>query len=435
MTTDPTGTARPVAVVRRLAHRCADLSARRPWLPDAALGAGLTAFDVLTLLARHPAPGAAGTVLWGAQTVPLLWRRHRPVAVLAAMTAAFVLFTATDPVPGKTPGPYLLVLGVYAAARYAPATRSAPATALALATAVATDLLCGRALPAHLGSVEPISATTYAVFLTTAWFLGRGRRRIGAQAGRLRLLNARLRAERETNARQAVLTERARIARDLHDVVAHHISAIALQARATGEALAEERAAPGDGRPGVERIARTADTALVEMRRILGLLAPVDGTDDLAPEPSLADLHRLASVLEAAGCRVTAAVDDDLGAPGALPAAARLSAYRIAREALTNALKHAGPTWVRIEVRRSGDTLTLLVENGPAPSGHRPVPGSGRGLLGIRERVAAFDGTLHAGPRDGGGWRLSAALPLRSEPEPPPDLPSGDLDPAAGAMT
>lgn len=423
MTTDP------AAAVRRLTHRCADLLARRPWLPDAALGAGLTAFDVLTLLARDPAPGAAGTLLWGAQTVPLLWRRHRPVAVLAAMTAAFVLFAAADPVPGKTPGPYLLVLGVYAAARYAPAARSAPAAALALATAVATDLLCGRALPAHLGSVEPTSATTYTVFLTTAWFLGRGRRRIGVQAGRLRLLNARLRAEREANARQAVLTERARIARDLHDVVAHHISAIAVQARATGEALAGESSDPGGGRPGVERIARTADTALVEMRRILGLLTPADGADDLAPEPSLAHLDRLASVLEAAGCRVTASVDDALAAPGALTAAIQLSAYRVAQEALTNVLKHAGPTRVRIEARRTDDALTLLVENGPPAPGHRPVPGSGRGLLGIRERAAAFDGTVHAGPRDDGGWRLSVTLPLGA------DTPSGALDPAAGAVS
>ncbi|ARF56249.1 two-component sensor histidine kinase [Streptomyces gilvosporeus] len=388
--------------------------AGRAWAADLALGGGLTVFDMVTLQARHPAPGLFGVLLWGAQTVPLFWRRRFPRTVLGAMTALFVLFEALDPVAGKTPGPYLLIFAVYALARYAALSASLPGAVLSLLAAVATDLVGGRSGPPQLGSLEPITATTFVAFYGVAWLLGHGRRRIDTQARRLRDLNDRLRAEQEINARQAVVAERARIARDLHDVVAHHVSAIAVQARATEELLAD---GPPDGRTGAARIADTADTALIEMRRILGLLAA--GRDDLAPEPSLAHLDRLIAAAEAAGCRVTARLGGPVAEAGPdqpsaarIPPAIEISAYRIVQEALTNVLKHAGPTHLRIAVRHDPAALTLEVENGPPSPGHRPVPGSGRGLLGIRERVAAFDGTVHAGPEPGGGWRLAVTLPL-----------------------
>ncbi|MFJ9849390.1 sensor histidine kinase [Streptomyces sp. NPDC101150] len=401
--------------------------AGRPWLTDLALGGGLTAFDVATLSTRQPAPSAAGLLLWGLGTFPLLWRRRCPRAVLAAMTAVFVVFEALDPVPGKTPGPYLLIFAVYAVARCRSLPVSLAATALSLIAAVATDLVTGRSGPPQPGSLEPITATTFVAFYGVAWLLGYGRRRIGIQAGRLRELNDRLRAEQETNARQAIVAERARIARDLHDVVAHHVSAIALQARATEEALQDEAVRDGavrggdvvlaggvvtdGGANGVARIADTADTALIEMRRILGLLTGPE--EDLTPEPSLQHLGRLIDAAEAAGCQVTATLDDSLGE---LPLALRISGYRIAQEALTNVRKHAGPTEVLIAVRHGRTELTIEVENGPPAPGHRPVPGSGRGLIGVRERVAAFDGTLHTGPLPGGGWRVLATLPLAADP-------------------
>lgn len=377
--------------------------AGRPWPADVALGGGLTVLDVATLLARQPAPRPAGVLLWGAQTVPLLWRRHRPRAVLLAMTALFVVFETAGPVPGKTPGPYFLVFAVYALARYVPAAAGLPVAVLSLAAATLTDLILGRVPAPRLGSLEPITATTFVAFYAVAWLLGYGRRRIDGDAARLRDLNGRLRAERGVNARQAVVTERARIARDLHDVVAHHVSAIAVQARSTAEALPDD---PDAGLGGVTRIADTADVALVEMRRILGLLAAPG--DAAAPEPALRDVGGLIGAAEAAGCRVTAA----LGAPsGALPPAIEVSAYRIVQEALSNVLKHAGPTDVRVTLRLGEDALVIEVENGPAAPGHRPVPGSGRGLIGVRERVAAFGGGMRAGPRGDGGWRLTAALP------------------------
>ncbi|MFF4698956.1 sensor histidine kinase [Streptomyces chattanoogensis] len=395
--------------------------AGRPWLADLALGGGLTVFDMATLLTRDPAPGPAGVLLWGLQTVPLFWRRRCPRTVLGAMTAVFVAFEVLDPVAGKTPGPYLLIFGVYALARYTALPVGLTGSALSLLAAVVTDLLSGRSGPPQPGSLEPITATTFVAFYGVAWLLGHGRRRLGMQAARLRDLNARLRAEQEINARQAVVAERARIARDLHDVVAHHVSAIAVQARATEEVL--EDAPQGDGRKGVARIAETADTALIEMRRILGLLTA--GDEAIAPEPSLAHLDRLIAAAEAAGCRVTARLD---GPSGAIPPAVQVSAYRILQEALTNVLKHAGPADTLIAVRQESAALTIEVVNGPVVDGRAvtgtpaaddrpvpvpvPVPGSGRGLIGIRERVAAFGGTVRTGPHPRGGWQVLATLPL-----------------------
>jgi signal transduction histidine kinase len=279
---------------------------------------------------------------------------------------------------------------------------SVPGTALSLVAATVTDLVSGRSPVPRLDSLEPITATTFVAFFVLAWVLGYGRRRIETDAGRLRALNDRLRAEREINARQAVLTERARIARDLHDVVAHHVSAIAVQARSTEEVLRDDTALAG-----VTRIADTADTALTEMRRILGLLTGPG--EDSGPEPSLGHVDRLVAAAEAAGCRVTATLDASIGA---VPSAIQISAYRIVQEALTNVVKHAGPTDVRVSLRLGEGALTVEVENEPASAAHRSVPGSGRGLIGIRERVTAFGGTPHIGPRPGGGWRVRATLPL-----------------------
>ncbi|BBC98580.1 sensor histidine kinase [Streptomyces griseofuscus] len=379
----------------------------RPRLADAALGGGLTLFDVATVVHRAPEPAAWGVALWGAQTVPLLWRRTHPCLALAAMTVLYAAFQATSPIAGKVPGPFLLMLGVYALAGHVRARVSLPGTVLCLVSALTADALTGHwRQPPSLGSLEPISATTFVFFLGLAWASGYGRRRIGADADRLRDLNRRLAAEQERNARQAVVAERARIARDLHDVVAHHVSAIAVQARAAEDVLATGPLPDTTVVESVGLIARSADTALVEMRRLLGLLSFRD--QRLAPEPSLDHLGPLLDTATAAGCRVTSRVTP--GAQSAPSPGMRVSAYRIVQEALTNVVKHAGPVGVSVTVRGDASRLTVEVVNGPAAPDHQPVPGSGRGLMGMRERVAAFDGELTAGVCEGGGWRLYAVL-------------------------
>ncbi|KOV65503.1 sensor histidine kinase [Streptomyces sp. MMG1121] len=386
--------------------------ADRPRLTDAVWVGALTLFDMATVLDRTPAPPAWGVALWGTQTVPLLWRRTAPRAVLVTMTGLYALFQALGPIPTKVPGPFLLMLGVYALARRAPAAVSGALTLLTLVATAVTDALTGHWEPPRLGSLEPISVTTFVFFFALAWLLGYGRRRIDADAARLRELNRRLAAERELNARQAVLTERARIARDLHDVVAHHVSAIALQARAAEDVLTCGPLRPDEAAQGVGVIARTADTALTEMRRLLGLLSFDER--ELAPEPSLDRLDLLVAVATSAGCRVTCAVE--VAGRTAPSAGMQVSAYRVVQEALTNAVKHAGPVAVRVAVRGDEARLTIEVENDPPGPGHRPVSGAGRGLVGMRERVAAFDGELSAGPRPDGGWRLYAVLSAAPRP-------------------
>ncbi|MFC4055791.1 sensor histidine kinase [Actinomadura syzygii] len=398
-------TARTAAVLRDARRRLAD----RPRLADALLGGGLTAFDVAAILVREPPPGAAAVALWGAQSLPLVWRRTRPLAVLAAMTAAFVAFEAAHAIPHTTPGPYFLVFAVYTVARCVRYSSSLGWTVLAATVVIATELLTRQDAAPRLWSLEPVNATTFAVFFAVAWLVGAGRRRIDADTARLTRLNDLLRAERAENAERAVLTERARIARDLHDVVAHHVCAIAVQARSTEEVIQDD---PRVARRGVALIADTADVALEEMRRILGLLSARE--EELRPEPSPRVLDDLVRTAEAAGCRVKAVLDE--AAVGGAPAAVQLSAYRIVRECVTNAMKHAGPTDVRIEMRVEAGALVVQVENGPPPDGHRPVPGSGLGLIGVRERAAAFGGTLEAGPIPDGGWSVRATLPIGGRP-------------------
>ncbi|WP_331744168.1 histidine kinase (plasmid) [Streptomyces sp. NBC_01384] len=393
-------------------------TADRPRLTDVALGGGITLFDMATVLDRTPEPDGWGVALWGMQTAPLLWRRTRPCAVLATMTVLYVVFQILSPIHGRIPGPFLLMIGVYGVARYATASASLPGTLLCLASATAADALTGHWQSPRLGSLEPISATTFVFFFTLAWTLGYGRRRIDADAARLRDLNQRLRAEQERNARQAVVTERARIARDLHDVVAHHVSAIAVLARAAEEGMASgvpptlEAAEAAEAMKSVGLIARTADTALIEMRRLLGLLSFRE--EGLAPEPSLSSEHLepLIGAATSAGCRVTYV--SDLRARTDPSTGMLISGYRIIQEALTNVIKHAGPVGVQVTVRGDDSRLTIEVENDPAPPDHRSVPGSGRGLVGMRERVAAFDGVLRAGPREDGGWRLCAVLSAKA---------------------
>ncbi|MFD7015745.1 sensor histidine kinase [Streptomyces sp. NPDC059928] len=329
------------------------------------------------------------------------------------MTCLYVAFQALSPIQDRIPGPFLLMIGVYAAARYAPVLASLLGTLLCLASATAADALTGHWEVPRLGSLEPISTTTFVFFFAIAWLLGCGRRRIDADAERLRELNRRLEAEQELNARQAVVTERARIARDLHDVVAHHVSAIAVQARAAEDVMA---AGSVPGKTGsfpageavqcVGLIARTADTALIEMRRVLGLLSFRER--ELAPEPSLNHLEPLIGAATAAGCRVTYV--SEVRAGTALSAGVLISAYRIVQESLTNVIKHAGPVRVQVTVGGDDSRLTIEVANDPAPPGHVPVPGTGHGLIGIRERVSAFNGVLEAGAREDGGWQLRAVL-------------------------
>jgi signal transduction histidine kinase len=219
-----------------------------------------------------------------------------------------------------------------------------------------------------------------------------------------------LEAQRDEQARAAVINERARIARELHDVVAHAISVVVLQARGGRKVLDSE---PDAARDAFDVIESTSTQALGEMRRLLGLLR---ADDDLsfAPQPTLRRLDQLAGELRASGLPVELTV---AGEPGELPPGVDVSAYRIVQEALTNALKHAGPARAHVRVEFEDDAVVVEVsDDGLGTAGNGSVTGSGgHGLVGMRERVAIVGGVVDAGPRPQGGYAVRARLPYAAE--------------------
>ena len=202
------------------------------------------------------------------------------------------------------------------------------------------------------------------------------------------------------------------MARELHDIVSHNLSVVVLQAAGA------QAAGGSDTDPALEKIERSGRQALVEMRRLLGVLRQPDepaASPALSPQPGVTELAALAEGVRAAGLPVVLVIDGD---PGQLPAAVDISAYRIVQEALTNVLKHAGQATAEVSVKCGTDEVLIEVtDNGAGPQPARQ-PGGGHGLAGMRERVALFGGELTAGPRPDGGFAVRARLPLGAEPHP-----------------
>ena len=225
---------------------------------------------------------------------------------------------------------------------------------------------------------------------------------------RRRLGEARMRGERDA-AEAAIVEERARIARELHDVVAHAISVIVLQARG-GRLLLESE--PHETRGALETIERIGQQALVEMRRLVALLRDSDEALALAPQPSLSQVQLLVDQVRAAGLPVELSIEGD---PLELPPGVDLSAYRIVQESLTNALKHAGPARARVSLRYHPGVLDVEVADDGAGIGGGEGDGGGHGLAGMRERVSVYGGELDAGPQADGGYAVRVRLPYASE--------------------
>jgi signal transduction histidine kinase len=256
-------------------------------------------------------------------------------------------------------------------------------------------------------------AAAVLVFLT-AWVLGDRMRTGRAYTAALEERAQRLEQEREAQAKAAVREERTRIARELHDVVAHNVSVIVVQATAAGRVLDADDADPAGVREALGTIEATGRAALAELRTVLGALRTDQDDHARTPQPGLAKLPELVQRTREAGLPVELRIR---GEHRALPPGVDLSAYRIVQEALTNALKHASPTSATVLVRYQPNRLDLQVSNddrGASPTGrHR----GGQGLVGMRERVLLFEGDFQAGPLPGGGFSVQASFPL--DPTPP----------------
>ncbi|MFK0236375.1 sensor histidine kinase [Streptomyces vinaceus] len=309
----------------------------------------------------------------------------------------------------------LIILYTVAASAEIPRWLSRTALAIGLAAAP-VYVLAFRAN--QLDTSENILTAVFAVVpFALAWVLGDSLRTRRAYYAQLVERNQRLEKEREAQAKVAVAAERARIARELHDVVAHNVSVMVVQA--DGAAYVMD-VAPEQAKEALQTISGTGRQALAEMRRLLGVLRTGEPqeSEDYVPQPDVEQIEVLVEQVRAAGLTVDFEVE---GAPRRLPTGVELTAYRIVQEALTNTRKHGGPdAKASVRLVYFDDGLGLLVEDDGRGAAHElyedgGADGAGHGLIGMRERIGMVGGTLDAGPRPGGGFRISALLPLKKK--------------------
>ena len=370
-------------------------SARRTTRTDLAIVVVFLVWGLLEAFFANPGgPAWAGALAAVGYALPLLWRRQAPVAVLVAISAVTALraFTTDIADVGAMPFPALLVatfsVGLYVEKRWLS--------------------LVGGAVP--LGLIALLSrspqwggertAGDYAIFVffvSSAWLAGHLIQRRAAQ----------VRAAQDAGserAREAVAAERARIARELHDIVAHSVSIIALQAGAA-EALVESE--PEAAREHMATVRRTAREALDEMRRLVNVLREDGATYE--PTPELTDLDDLVAAARAAGLSVDFRRE---GSFAAFPAGVSLAVYRIVQESLTNVRKHAGSAPTHVLIRRTADHVEVVVQNEPGGRVEGSSSNGGRGLIGMNERVRVYGGQLDAHPEKDGGFVVHASIPV-----------------------
>jgi signal transduction histidine kinase len=324
-----------------------------------------------------------GLLLGAVQGVALWWRRSKPELVMAIALAGGLVVQLIAP---EGVFQYAALVAIFSLAAARPPRVSLPAL---------VGLLGVTALNYFTATTE--DATFALAFPVAAWALGeaaRNRRAAIAEASR-----------------RAVGEEQARIARELHDVIAHSVSVIVVQAAAADDVFDEH---PDQARTALRSIESAGREALGELRRLLTVVEPgVDG-ELRQPQPGLDRLGDLTAPLGAAGLEVAVSRVDDAGAP--LPAGVDLCAYRIVQEALTNTLRHAGAKHVEVTVSSAGGVLEVdVLDDGRGGVAGEPN-GGGRGIAGMRERAAMLGGTLEAGPEPGGGFRVHAQLPIEAAP-------------------
>jgi signal transduction histidine kinase len=358
--------------------------------PGMITDAGLAIAGVgLIAVAEWDPAGLAGTRIAGPPWLlallpllvgaPLALRRRAPLLMLLAISAGIALQCLITRHPPQVLELLVLFAGGYSLGAHASLRRAAAGLGIS-----AVIILSAR---------QGLSVLPILGFWLAGVFV-RARRQSVALAER----NAAL----ERQAERATAAERARIARELHDIVAHHLSVIVLQAagaRASGKAA----------EAALEKIENSGRQALAETRRLLGVLHDSAEETGLAPQPGIGELDALAASVRAAGLPVNLVISGD---HAAVPAAVDVSVYRIVQEALTNILKHAGRACADVTIGCADEAVTIeITDDGTREPGNQ-TPAGGHGLAGMRERAAIFGGELHAGPRPGGGFAVRARLPL-----------------------
>jgi signal transduction histidine kinase len=346
-------------------------------------------------------------------SLPVLIRRTQPVraTVLIGFFAVLQVLVGLDPFPSD----FAVPMAVYSLAAYQP--RRISLTGLLASLIGSAAALARWTLPVVHHDSTPtgyklvaLGALLYGLLISPliiAWVLGDSMQYRRAYYLSLEDRANRLERERDQQSQIAAAAERARIARELHDVVAHNVSVMVVQAEGASYAM---DASPDQARQALGTIAQTGRTALAEMRRLLGVLRTEDGTGDRAPQPGVGQLEDLLEQVRAAGLEVVFTVQ---GIPVELPQGVALAAYRIVQESLTNTRKHGGPqVSARVALSYREDELRMTItDNGQGVLAL--TDGMGNGLIGMRERAALYCGVLHAGPRPDGGFEVEAVLPYK----------------------
>jgi signal transduction histidine kinase len=395
-------------------QRLYDFIRRHPTGVDTFWAVALFGFAMLWVAEEPDGTGrtVAALVIVTALSLVVALRRRMPEQMLVVTALAGVAQLVFD--VGVNPADFAMLVIIYTVA-----AAGSPRWASRLA-------LVGGLSAASLAQIrwpEEASAVSERIFITIvmslpfvlAWVLGDSIRTRRAYFDQLEERATRLEKEREAQAKVAVAAERARIARELHDVVAHNVSVMVVQADGAAYVL---DAAPDQAKQALETISSTGRQALAEMRRLLGVLRTGDGPEsgEYVPQPDVQQIEELVEHVRRAGLTVDFKVE---GTPRPLPSGVELTAYRIVQEALTNTRKHGGPdAGASVRLVYFDDGLGLLVEDDGRGASHElyedgGADGRGHGLIGMRERVGMVGGTLDAGPRPGGGFRISALLPLK----------------------
>ncbi|MGC4176027.1 sensor histidine kinase [Demequina sp.] len=380
---------------------------KTPRLGDSLIAASVLLLTFVSAFARTSQPQGAqrewdvlGFVLVTLLVLPLAWRQLYPKTVAWATTAVWIVVQGLGyPDSLAVIAPFIAIYGL---AVYLP-RRSALIHGITISALLMTWTAVGLIAT---GFVNWTALLSVAFGTVLPLLMGFGERSRASRLAELERAHARQEQAEAEVAREAVATERARIARELHDVVAHEMTVMTLQAEG-----ARRLAADADPRiaEALGTISASGRSGLAEMQRMIGVLrADADGTQGLTPAPALADLPALARQVRESGMPVRLVITGD--AP--TPAGVELNAFRIIQEGLTNALKYAGPgASATVEVRKAPGSLTVEVRDDGRGGSANPSPSGGHGVVGMRERVEALGGSFDIGPAAGGGYRLRAVLP------------------------
>ena len=371
------------------------------------------------------APGLSEQLIWSAaMPVPLVWRRRYPFAVLVVVSVLFIAAQARQIGDNVIPS-IVLFLALYTVGAWernrSLANWSRIGVIVAMFGWLALSLVLALPWPDAAefedaaGPLDPLLASFLygfvfnVMFFATAYWSGNMAWLSTHRQAELEWRAEALRASQEQATRGAIVAERVRIARDLHDVVAHHVSVMGVQAGAARRALDKD---VDLARTALQTVEQTARTAIGELRGLLGVLRAEDSDQEDTTSPGLDRLPELVSSARSAGLDVRHGV---YGEPRPVPDGVAVSAYRVVQEALTNVVKHAGARTAEVRVRYLDSALEVEVTDDGHGSAHRP-DGNGFGLVGMRERVAVHGGELEAGPRRDVGYRVRASLPVGTRP-------------------